>query len=299
MNKIIENLLLPKPQFNVGQVWGDINTTYQFIITDVTFVNYGVVRAIVLGEDNFGDKFDVLLKKENYPDILTRDRCTMRITEGPIPTKILTQYHFSLQEKDTALVLESLKIEKYEFEPMQELVNAKYLNKLDNYHLLALNVLEEEIENQEEISEVEDNKKTIIIYLPNPKKQNKHYKLALAAASDDHTKELFDFWTTEYKMYLDNKSISILENENFIVRFTIIENGLYLVFYNSSDVKLIEDICLTNKSTQTSIFAEDRNLKVVDRSFTSFNLSNIKPGSYILSFNENGEKKQFEVLIHE
>jgi len=142
MNKIIENLLLPKPNFKVGQVWGDINTKYQFVITDVTYAKFGIVRGLILGENNFGDKFDVLLKKKNYPNILTRDRCTMRITDGPIYVKMLTQYHFNLTDSDMNKLTKSLLVQDYEFEHMQELINAKYLKKLNTYHFKAIKTLE-------------------------------------------------------------------------------------------------------------------------------------------------------------
>ncbi|HPN37013.1 MAG TPA: hypothetical protein PL041_01330 [Melioribacteraceae bacterium] len=301
MNKIIENLLLPKPKFKVGQVWGDINTNYQFVITDITFAKQGVVRGLVLGEDNFGDKFDVMLKKKYYKDILTRDRCTMRVTDGPISTKMLTQYHFSLNEKDIDKVIKSLDVEDYEFEPMQELLNAKYLEHLNVYHIAATEEMEEFLDGeQENDEEYESNTKVFIITLPLfTKKKTNYYSLALAAGSNDRKKELSEFWDKEYELYLNGKSDTILDEPKFNVRLTIIDNYVYLVFYNSSDSRLIEDIKITNLVDSTTFFASNKSLTVTDRSFTSFNLQDIKPGKYILSFVDNDIKKEFDLLINE
>lgn len=44
MDKIIENLLLPKPNFKVGQVWGDVNTKYQYLTENT------MKRELVAGE---------------------------------------------------------------------------------------------------------------------------------------------------------------------------------------------------------------------------------------------------------
>lgn len=300
MNKIIENLLLPKPDFKVGQVWGDINTKYQFIITDVTYANLNVVRGLVLGEDNFGDKFDVLLKKKNYPDILTRDRCTMRVTDGPLSVKMLTQYHFSLTDKDTDKLTKSLSVQDYEFEPMQELLNAKYLRELNAYHFAAMETLEEFLDNEQENNKkIKNNTNTVILKLPVfTKEETKPYSLAWAAGSKERKNELSKFWDKEYEMYLDGNSYTIINEPEFKVRITIIDNYLYLVFYNSGGSREIERIFITSKDKTEEYSAKDQSLKITDRSFTSFKLQDIKPGIYCLSFIDNGITKKFDLQIN-
>lgn len=299
MNKIIENLLLPKPNFKVGQVWGDVNTKYQFVITDVTYAKFGVVRGLVLGEDNFGDKFDVLLKKKNYQDILTRDRCTMRVTDGPLSTKMLTQYHFSLIEKDLNKLNKSLLVQNYEFEPMQELLNAKYLEQLNTYHFAAMETLEELLNNEQENNkEFENNRNAVILRLPVfTKKETKPYSLALAAGSKERKNELSEFWDKEYEMYLYGNSYRIINEPEFNVRITIIDNYLYLVFYNSGGNREIEKIFITSKDESEKYVAKDQSLKITDRSFTSFNLQDFKQGKYYLSFVDNGITKKFDLQI--
>ncbi len=294
MNKIIENLLLPKPEFNVGQVWGDINTKYQFVITDVTYLKEGIVRAMVLGEDNFGDKFDVYLKKEDYPDILTRDRCTMRITDGPIATKMLTQYHFSLTEKDKEKLSKALANNSYEYEPMQELVNAKYLNNLEEYHIIALNELEN-FEFQEDETESYVNTKNIIILILPRKEEitSPAYSLALAASSKERQNELAEFWDKEYKLYLEGKSNILFTEDDFIARLTFVDGNLYLVFYNAGSEKKIDKIML--KNNKTVINAKDKSLIVKEPKFTSFDTKKLSKGDYILSFNYNGTLKEFNI----
>ena len=65
----------------------------------------------------------------------------MRVTDGPLSTKILTQYHFSLTDNDLNKLNKSLLVQNYEFEPMQELLNAKYLEQLNALHLKAMESL--------------------------------------------------------------------------------------------------------------------------------------------------------------
>lgn len=298
MNKIIENLLLPKPEFNVGQVWGDINTKYQFVITDVTFAKQGIVRAMVLGEDNFGDKFDVVIKMKNYPDILYRDRCTMRITDGPIATKMLSQYHFSLIKSDIDAIKKSIEIETYDYDEMQELINAKYLNSLEAYHIFALN----ELENIEETTEENENfyyeKNIIILILPKDQKISKKvYTLALAASSEERKKELDEFWNKEFKLYSEGKSTILFEEEDFIVRLTFVDGNLYLVFYNYKGEKKINKIMLKNENSV--IKAKDKELIVNEPKFTSFDTKKLAKGEYILSFYYNGNLMEFNVKIED
>ncbi len=129
LNKMIKNLITPKPEMKVGQVWGTITSEFKMVITAI--LDETTVRAVVIGEDNFGDKYDVLLKTKDYPNILTRDQMTMRVTDSPLLREDLTQYLYSLTDKDTAKLLKSLETERSNYNEIQELVNAKYLRKLD------------------------------------------------------------------------------------------------------------------------------------------------------------------------
>lgn len=135
LTKIIENIIAPKPEFKIGQVWNCQNMWH--VITDVSLLNLGIVRTCVLGEDNFGDKHDVILLPKDYINILTRKHSVLRITDGAIKTKYLISFMFSLREKDIKKIIKSLSNTDYQFEPMQELVIAKYLNKLNKYRLAA------------------------------------------------------------------------------------------------------------------------------------------------------------------
>ena len=66
----------------------------------------------------------------------------MRITDGPIPTEDLT-YVGSLSKNATRKILKSLKVSKYDFVEMQELVNAKYLGKIEPLRHEAMRLIEE------------------------------------------------------------------------------------------------------------------------------------------------------------
>jgi hypothetical protein len=140
MNNIIENLIAPKPELAVGQVWYlcdyDQNG-FWLIITDAKFSYEGYVRGMILGEDNFGDKYDVVLKAENYKDILTRDRSTMRVTDGPVLISDLGGFLFCLTESDRVAMLENLNKE-IELDEMQQLLVARYLEKLEPYRARVL-----------------------------------------------------------------------------------------------------------------------------------------------------------------
>lgn len=140
MNKIIENLIGPKPELAVGQVWYlcdyDQNG-FWLIITDAKFSYEGYVRGMILGEDNFGDEYDVVLKAENYHGILTRDRSTMRVTDGPILISDIGGYLFDLIDSDRVAMIENLN-KDIDLDEMQALLVARYLEKLEPYRARVL-----------------------------------------------------------------------------------------------------------------------------------------------------------------
>lgn len=293
MKSILYNIFNPPKEILDGQIWKTKFDEF-VIITDTKFSENGVVIASVVSMlTSLKGENDVRLRKDGF--LFPRDRVVLNITKGPIPKDALIAFLGNLSQSKLKQIKNSEMLPNTYHPVCLEYISEKILKKIEPYRLQSMQYIDELYSKTNKKTSV-IKKTPLIIKLPKRLNINpdKYSVLSSMAAADKKIIELQDeFWDEEREN--KQKSTTIINNSDLILRFSIIEKKLYLVCY-SEKIKRISSIQLKKSNGELLLKPVPENLEIKDdqRGYVKFEFDKDKilGAEFELSFtiNNNSHK---------
>ncbi|MEG8945809.1 hypothetical protein [Rosettibacter firmus] len=213
--KYLEYMLNPPKELKTGQMWKCPSKGVDFIITEI--ISDKVVRASLITPIKYlADENDVSLKDDSIAnEVFAKERFVIRITDGVIPTEILSVYIGTVEQQTILKINNSLKITTFNYDEVQKILLNELLESLTSLRERALEIYEE------------DATEPIIITLPKIENYESADYYLLAAHDSKSEYKNMEFW--------DKERVSNFKNElpinisDMILRLSCVDDKYYLI----------------------------------------------------------------------
>lgn len=277
--KYLDYILNPPEKIMEGQIWKAPSKGLELIVTDV--ISKDIVRAAIITPIKYlADENDISLKDDaTAREVFGRERYVIRITDGPIPTELLSIYLGSVQNITLNKIKESLTIRNFNYDEAQQILIDTLLESLEPYREQALKLYEETAS------------EPIMINLPFV--QEYEFNNVLRLAADDLVTEMqeIEFWRKEREsIYKKDLPVNI---PNLILRISVVDNQYFLIIITDK-IKQIDSLEITENGEEflkvNKLIISDSNRKAIqinkkfdDQAFYTLTLS-VDNKNYSINF---------------
>lgn len=281
-HKYLDYILTPPKKIEAGQMWKVPAKGLELIITEIITDN--VVRAALITPLSvLADVNDVSLKDDSIAKIMFgRERFVLRITDGPIPTDILSIYYGKVENATFERIKKSLSNRDFKYDEAQNILIDTLLESLEPLREQAL------VKYEETATE------PIIIDLPYI--QNYESSNVMKLAADDLEIELqgIEFWRKERESI--NKKELPINIPNLILRISLVDNKYFLIIMTDK-YKHIDLLEITENGEK---FIKENNLIIPEsnRKAIQINKKFDDEALYTLTLSINNENYSINFLIN-